>query len=240
VKQIMTLQRPPEISKHTSKQGANVQSPIKVTSERPELASQARLVGRRPAIAREIFRALIRLFIGILIAVSATLAWQSYSDEAEKLVSTWAPAAAWLLPVSPLESPADHESAQDGALSQSAPVAQKLAPAVTSSDSAQQLEPITRDLAAVRSSLEQLAVNQGQMAEVVSSSDSARQLEPITRDLAAVRSSLEHLAANQEQMAKNVATLQAAVEQGLKEKMSAQLPSQAVPLPQRKPPHAAR
>jgi hypothetical protein len=29
-------ERPPEISKHTSKQGANVQSPIKVTSERPE------------------------------------------------------------------------------------------------------------------------------------------------------------------------------------------------------------
>jgi hypothetical protein len=41
-------------------------------------------------------------------------------------------------------------------------------------------------------------------------------------------------------MAKNIATLQAAVEQDIKEKMSAQLPSQAAPLPQRKPPHAAR
>jgi hypothetical protein len=179
---------------------------------------------------------------------------------------------AWLLPFSPLKSPADgHESAQDAALPQSAPVTQKppavpsesvrqlepitrdlaavrsnaaqqeqMAQAVTSSESTQQLEPIKRDLAAVRSSLEQLAIKQERMAHAVTSSASAQQLEPITRDLAAVRSSLEQLAVKQEQMAKNIATLQAAVEQGLKEKMSAQLPSQAVPLPQRKPPRAAR
>jgi DNA repair exonuclease SbcCD ATPase subunit len=254
-----------------------VQSSIKVISERPELASQALIVSRRPSISSEIFQALIRLFIGILIAVSATLAWQSYSDEARKLVGTRAPAAAWLLPVSPLESPADrHESAQEAAAPQTEPVAQKIpavpssesarqlepitrdlaavrssleqlavkqgqmAQAVSSSDSARQLEPITRDLAAVRSSLEQLAVKQEQMAQAVSSSDSAQQLEPITRDLAAVRSSLEQLAVNQEHMAKNIATLQAVVQQDIKDKKSAQLPSQAVPLPQRKPPHAAR
>jgi hypothetical protein len=221
-------------------QGANVQSPINVISERPEPASQARLVSRRPSLSSEIFRAFIRLFIGILIAVSATLAWQSYSDEGRKLVGTWAPAAAWLLPVWPLESPADgHESARDAALPQSAPVTQK-PPAVPFSESVRQLEPITRDLAAVRSSLEQLAIKQEQMAHAVTSSESTQQLEPITRDLAAVRSSLEQLAVKQEQMAKNIATLQAAVEQGLKEKMSAQLPSQAVPHPQRKPPRAAR
>jgi hypothetical protein len=196
-------------------------------------------MSRRPSISGEIFRALIRLFIGILIAFSATLAWTSYSDEARKLVGTWAPAAAWLLPVSPLESPADgHESAQEAVLPQTAPVAQK-PPAVPSSDSVRQLEPITRDLAAVQSA-EQLSVKQEQMAQAVSSSDSAQQLKPIAGDLAALRSSLEQLALKQEQMAKNIATLQAAVEQDIKEKMSAQLPSQAVPLPQRKPPHAAR
>jgi hypothetical protein len=233
-------------------------------------------MSRRPSISGEIFRALIRLFIGILIAFSATLAWTSYSDEARKLVGTWAPAAAWLLPVWPLESPADgHESAQEAVLPQTAPVAQKppavpssdsvrqlepitrdlaavqsaeqlsvkqeqMAQAVTSSESTLQLEPITRDLAAVRRSLEQLALKQEQMAQAVSSSDSAQQLTPIAGDLAALRSSLEQLALKQEQMAKNIATLQAAVEQDIKEKMSAQLPSQAVPLPQRKPPHAAR
>ena len=92
----------------------------------------------------------------------------------------------------------------------------------------------------MRRSLEQLALKQEQMAQAVSSSDSAQQLKPIAGDLAALRSSLEQLALKQEQMAKNIATLQAAVEQDIKEKMSAQLPSQAVPLPQRKPPHAAR
>ncbi len=230
-----------------------------------------RAMSRRPSIGGEIFRALIRLFIGILIAFGATLAWQSYSNEARTLVGIWTPAAAWLLPASPLESPADgHESVQEAVPPQSAPVTQK-PPAVPSFDSAQKLErltrdlgasaeqlavkqqqmaevvtssdsaaPITRDLAAVRSSLEQLAVKQEQMAQAVTSSESTRQLEPITRDLAAVRSSLEQLAVKQEQMAKNMATLQAAVEQDIKEKMSAQLPSQAVPLPQRKPPQARR
>ena len=196
-------------------------------------------MSRRPSISGEIFRALIRLFIGILIAVSATLAWQSYGDEARKLVGTWAPAAAWSLPVSPLASPADgHESAQEAAPPQTAAVTQK-PPAVPSSDSVRQLEPITRDLAAVQSA-EQLSVKQEQMAHAVTSSESTQQLEPIAGDLAALRSSLEQLALKQEQMAKNIATLQAAVEQDIKEKMSAQLPSQAVPLPQRKPPHAAR
>ncbi len=195
-----------------------------------------RVVSPRPSLSREIFRALIRLFIGILIAISATLAWQSYSDEARRFVGNWAPAAAWLLPVSTLKSPPDgQEPAQGAALPQSAPPS-----AVASSDSVRQLEPITRDLAAVRSSLEQLAVKQEQVALALPSSDSVRQLEPIARDLAAVRSSLEQLTVKQEQMAKNIATLQAAVEQDIKEKMSAQLPSQAVPLPQRKPPHAAR
>jgi hypothetical protein len=230
-----------------------------------------RVVSPRPSISREIFRALIRLFFGILIAVGATLAWQAYNDEARGLVGTWAPAAAWLLPVSTLKSPPDgHEPAHDPTLSQSAPVTQK-PPALLSSDSAQQLEPITRDIAALRSSLEKVALKQEQIAQAVPSSGSAQQLEPITRDiaalrsnleklalkqeqiaqagpsseaapitrdLAAMRSSLEQLAVKQQQMAQNIATLHALVEQDIKEKMSS--PSQAVPRPQRRPPHAAR
>ena len=137
-------------------------------------------------------------------SVSAALAWQSYGDEARKLARTWDPSLAWLLPVSTLESPPDGQvSAQGAALPQSVPVTQKPAPAVTSSESVKQLEPITRDLAAVRSSLEQLAVKQ-------------------------------------EQMAQNIATLQAVVEQDIKQKMSSPLPSQAVPLPPRKHLPAAR
>ena len=66
------------------------------------------------------------------------------------------------------------------------------------------------------------------------------QLEPIAHDLAAMRRSLEQLAAKQEQMAQNIATLQAVVEQDIKQKMSSPLPSQAVPLPPRKHLPAAR
>ena len=126
----------------------------------------------RPSISRRMFRALVRFSIAVLIGVGATLAWQSYGDEAREAVRNWAPSLVWLLPA-------------------------------TTPKSMQQLEPITRDLAAVRSSLEQLAVKQ-------------------------------------EQMAQNIATLQAVVEQDIKQKMSSPLPSQAVPLPPRKHLPAAR
>jgi hypothetical protein len=125
------------------------------------------LAGDRPSIGRRMFRALVRFFIAVLIGVGATLAWQSYGDEARKSVRTWAPSLVWLLPVSTPKS--------------------------------------------------------------------MQQLEPITRDLAAVRSSLEQLAVKQEQMAQNIATLQAVVEQDIRQRMSSPLPSQAVPLPPRKP-----
>jgi hypothetical protein len=52
-----------------------------------------------------------------------------------------------------------------------------------------------------------------------------QRLEPITRDLAAVRSSLEELAVKQEQMAQNIATLQAVVEQNMRQTISSPLPS---------------
>jgi hypothetical protein len=109
-----------------------------------------------------------------------------------------------------------------------------LLPAATPK-SMQQLEPITRDLVAVRSSLEQLAVKQEQMARAVPSLESVQQPEPITRDLTAVRSSLDQLAVKQEQMAQNIATLQTVIERNMRQTMSSPLPSQAVPLPRRKP-----
>jgi hypothetical protein len=57
----------------------------------------------------------------------------------------------------------------------------------------------------------------------------------MARDLAAMRRSVEQLAAKQEQMAQTITTLQA-VEQDIKQKMSSLAPSQAVPIPPRKPP----
>jgi hypothetical protein len=166
-------------------QGANVQSPSSsslsdqnernvaplVPNLEPPLHAPPRQNDRpardRPSIGRRIFRAFVRFFIAVLIGVGATLAWQSYGDEAREAVRNWAPSLVWLLPA-------------------------------TTPKSMQQLEPIPRDLAAVRSSLEQLAVKQ-------------------------------------EQMAQNIAALQTVVERNMRQTMSSPLPSQAVPLPPRKP-----
>jgi hypothetical protein len=232
-------------------QGAKVQSPSSSSLSDPNEHDVAPLVPNlelplyvlprqndrpasdRPSIGRRIVRAIVRFFIAVLIGVGATLAWQSYGDQARKSVRTWAPSLVWLLPVSTPKSPPDGRvSVQDTALPQSAPVTQTPAQAVPSSESVHQLEPITREFAAVRGSLERLAVKQEQLARVV---ESVQQLEPMTRDLAAVRSSLDQLAVKQEQMVQNIATLHAVVEQDMTKTMSSPLPSQAVPLPPRKP-----
>ena len=134
------------------------------------------LASDRPSIGRRIFRALAHFFIVVLIVVGATLAWQSYGDEAKEMVRTWAPSLAWLLPVSTTKSPPDGQvSAQDAALPQSAPVTQTPAAAVTSPELVRQLEPMTRDLAVVRRSLEQLAAKQEQMAQSIATLQAVEQ-----------------------------------------------------------------
>jgi hypothetical protein len=94
----------------------------------------------RPSTSRRLTRSFVRVFLAVLIGVGGTLAWQSYGGE---MVRTWAPSLGWLLPVSSLEVPA---------------------PAVTSADLQQQLKPVALDLAIVRRSVEQLAINQDQLA----------------------------------------------------------------------------
>ena len=99
--------------------------------------------GGRPSIGRRMFRTVSRFFIAVLLGVGATLAWQSHGEEAKEMVRTWAPSVGSLLPASTTKSPA------------SAAGLPRLG---------QQLETMTRDLAMVRSSLEQLAAKQEQMA----------------------------------------------------------------------------
>ena len=114
-------------SSSLSDQNKDDVAPLVPNLEPPPLHAHPRSSG---SISREIFRALIRLFIGVLIGVSAALAWQSYGDEARELARTWDPSLAWLLPVSTLKS----LPAQGATLPQLAPVTQKPAPAVTSSE----------------------------------------------------------------------------------------------------------
>lgn len=113
------------------------------TSHRSSPLSHGTLTSQRPSIIRRIFRALACFFFVALIGVGATLAWQSYSDEAMEVVRTQTPSIGWLLPGS---------TTKPHALD------------LTFAELQQQLKPIAADLAIMRRSVEQLAANQDQFA----------------------------------------------------------------------------
>jgi hypothetical protein len=113
----------------------------------------------RPSVSKRIFRAVARFLFAVLLGVGVTLGWQSYGDRASVAVRAWDPSLSWLLPDSTTGSPVA---------------------ATTLPEIAEQLKPISLDLAIVRRNLEQLAANQSQSA------------------------------AKQEEIARNVATLQEA------------------------------
>jgi len=146
--------------------------------------TNAQFKSDRPSIARRLTRTLVRFFLPVVIGVGGTLAWQSYGGE---MVRAWAPSLGWLLPASPP------------------------GPAVTSTELQQQLKPMAIDLALVRRTEEQLAVNQDQLAR-----------------------KQDQFARKQDQMAQAIAALQAAA-QDLSQKMSA--PPSPPPAP--KPVHVS-
>jgi hypothetical protein len=92
-----------------------------------------------PSIGRRALRTVVRFSCVVLIGVSATLAWQSYNEQAKELVRNWFPPIAWLLPASPVA-------------------------AETQPKLGEELRPIAIDLALVRRSVEQLASDQKQIA----------------------------------------------------------------------------
>jgi hypothetical protein len=133
------------------------------------------LASGRPSIVRRMFLALARFSIAVLIGVGATLAWQSYGDEAREALSTQVPSLRWLSVSTTTSVPDGQGSAQDAALRQSAPAAQREALAAASTSELPQLEPIARDLAAMRHSLEQHVVKQEQMAQNIATLQAAEQ-----------------------------------------------------------------
>lgn len=96
------------------------------------------------SIGRRIFRAFVRFSIVFLIGIGATLAWQSYGDEAMEIVKTEAPPLAWLLPVSTAKPQPDGQAS--------------VAAVVISAELDQQLRPLALNLATVRHSVEQLSI----------------------------------------------------------------------------------
>jgi hypothetical protein len=142
-----------------------------------DVSHQPNQVAGKPSIVRRLFRSLARFSIAVLIGVAATLLWQSYGNEAKELVRTWVPSVAWLLSAPKTKFPANVDVAAEhtaaiapaGAPAQwTGPTSLPAAPApAAASDSAQQLEAIASDLAAVRRSLEDLTAKQQQMAQEI-------------------------------------------------------------------------
>jgi hypothetical protein len=104
----------------------------------PDLKSK-QLTALRPSIASRALRTVARFSLVVLIGVVETLAWQSYNEEAKELLRTWVPPLGWLLPPS-------------------------AASTETSSEWGERLKPLAVDLALVRRSVEQLALDQRQLA----------------------------------------------------------------------------
>ena len=125
-----------------------------------------------------------RFLLAVLIGIGLTLAWQSYGEDANRVVGPWArdmitsnvPSLAWLLPNrteppsrvddAPKKTQGDNASKQ----SRSVPwrdVTDAEVPKLpgTSSEPGQQFEAMMRDLASIRRSTEQLAAKQQEMAE---------------------------------------------------------------------------
>jgi hypothetical protein len=121
----------------------------------------------RPSLVRQASRAVVRFLIAVFIGVAATLAWQSYGDEAKQMLASGSPqhaSALFLQPTTPAadaapqpSSPPMPQAAVDAP--GPAPVAVVAAGATPGPDP-QQIEAITRDLATVRQMVEQLAAGQ--------------------------------------------------------------------------------
>jgi hypothetical protein len=134
------------------------------------------LASGRLSIVRRMLRSLARFFIAVLIGVGATLAWQSYGDNAREMLSTEFPSLGWLSVPTATLTPDGGGAAQNAAVPQSAPIAQTMAPAAApTTPEFTQLEPMARDLGAIRRSLEQLAVKQEQMAQNIAALQAAEQ-----------------------------------------------------------------
>jgi hypothetical protein len=106
-------------------------------------AANNRVANRRPSLAGRMLRATARFFLAVLIGVVATLSWQSYGDQAQKMAVARYPSLAGLIALLP---------APPNAATASAPAA------------AAQPDPMALDIVALRHEVEQLAANQGEIA----------------------------------------------------------------------------
>ncbi len=129
----------------------------------------------RPSIVRRMVGAFARFSVAVLIAACATLAWQSYGDSAINMLSTHVPPLRWLS-VSATNLTSDAQQlAKNTAVPQSISVAQPAPQLAAAGAELAQLEPLARDLAAVRHSLEELTVRQDQIIQNIATLQATQQ-----------------------------------------------------------------
>jgi hypothetical protein len=121
---------------------ARLRRPSFGAPRRASVLGDDRVAGKTPSFAKRMSRATARFFLAVLIGVGATLSWQSYGAEAQKMVVSRIPSLAWLVPPSATPS----NTATAGA-----------------TDSAQQLNPMALDIVAIQHQVAQLAASQGQL-----------------------------------------------------------------------------
>jgi hypothetical protein len=98
----------------------------------------------RPSLGKRASRVLARFLITFCMGVAATLGWQLYGDEVREMIASWSPQLVWLSPAA--------------SVVQTAPAASSGA-----SPDLDEIKAISRDIAVVRQSVDQLASGQQQM-----------------------------------------------------------------------------
>jgi hypothetical protein len=127
-----------------------------------------RLLAIETQTKRRRSRGFARFLLAICIGVAATLAWQSYGEEAKQIIATKAPELGW----SPEAKQMIASWTQPPTGSEKhLPVAQT-APAAPSIDP-EKVQQMTQSLAELRQTVEQLAAGQDQMTRVIGRLESA-------------------------------------------------------------------
>jgi hypothetical protein len=125
-----------------------------------------RFLSEQPSWRKRGLLAVVRFLIAACIGGAATLAWQSYGEEARQVIASSSQQLGWLAPRAEAVTPAEPDT---------------IASATPSADQ-QQLESISLDLAAVRQSVDQLIASQDQITRRVD--QLALGQDQMTRDIA--------------------------------------------------------
>jgi hypothetical protein len=232
------------------------------TTFRPAAVNDAQVAGKRWSMARRAARAFTALLLAACIGVAA-IAWRAYGDTAEKKFAKWATLFVLTasqrpeqpgLPAQPAV-PAAQADAANAAPAQPSPPAQDAAEAVApaaaapSSDSAQLLQSMARDLASLgqevgqlKASVEQLRTSQQQMSRDVAKSSEVKPSEVKSSEVRSSEVRSSEVRASEQNARPRISALPPRPAAARARKPMPPLPAQAAtapPLPQAAAPYRA-